>query len=81
MVQKYMFGKHAALLKMPSHQLPRRARDGPISATYGVYPANNEAQNMISLKYANCAKTMKMKFHLLDILAQIHVLSYTTVAL
>lgn len=64
-----------ALLKLPARQLSRRAPDRPINAICGGRPANDKAQNLISLKNAICTETMSMAFHLLGVLPQTPALS------
>lgn len=39
-------GYFSAQLKIPVHQLSRRARDRPISDIYADRPANEEVQNI-----------------------------------
>lgn len=69
-----------ALLKVPEHQLTRKARDSPCDR-YRGRPANDlsssssSAQNMISPQKAICTETMSRTFHSLGVRAQISVLS------
>lgn len=51
------------------------ARNEPIRASFGCRPANEEAQSITCPNNAVCAESMSMTFHLLDVPAQIPVLS------